>query len=67
MSKQILNKQIAELALFGGPAALTRKPPDWPYFDESDRQASSNYVLPLIMVQNMESRSQTVPSRSKLL
>jgi len=39
MSKQILNKQIAELALFGGPAALTRKPPDWPYFDESDRQA----------------------------
>jgi dTDP-4-amino-4,6-dideoxygalactose transaminase len=39
MSKQILNKQTAALALFGGPAVLTRKPPDWPYFDESDRQA----------------------------
>jgi dTDP-4-amino-4,6-dideoxygalactose transaminase len=39
MSKQILNKQIAELALFGGPAALTRQPPAWPYFDEADRKA----------------------------
>jgi dTDP-4-amino-4,6-dideoxygalactose transaminase len=39
MSNQILNKQTSELALFGGPATLTRQPPAWPYFDEADRKA----------------------------
>ncbi len=38
MSKQI-NKQIAKLALLGGIPALTRQPPAWPFFDESDRAA----------------------------
>ncbi|HEV8366601.1 MAG TPA: DegT/DnrJ/EryC1/StrS family aminotransferase [Pyrinomonadaceae bacterium] len=37
--KQILNKQASQLALFGGPASLTRQPPAWPLFDESDRMA----------------------------
>ena len=39
MSKQILNKQTDRLALLGGPMTLTRQPPPWPYFDESDRKA----------------------------
>jgi len=39
MSKQILNKQPDRLALLGGPMALTRQPPPWPYFDELDRKA----------------------------
>lgn len=39
MSKQNLNKHDAHLALLGGPAAMSRQPPAWPYFDESDRKA----------------------------
>jgi len=39
MSKQILNKQTYKLALLGGPAAVTRQAPAWPYFDDSDREA----------------------------
>jgi dTDP-4-amino-4,6-dideoxygalactose transaminase len=39
MSKQILKKQTEQLALLGGPATLTRQPPPWPYFEESDREA----------------------------
>jgi len=40
MSEEMLDKQSHyQLALLGGPAALTRQPPDWPIFDESDRQA----------------------------
>jgi dTDP-4-amino-4,6-dideoxygalactose transaminase len=39
MAKQILNKQAHKLALLGGPAAVTRQPPAWPYFDDSDRKA----------------------------
>ncbi|HEY8224898.1 MAG TPA: DegT/DnrJ/EryC1/StrS family aminotransferase [Pyrinomonadaceae bacterium] len=39
MSKQILKKRTSKLALFGGQPALTRQPPDWPYFDDSDARA----------------------------
>jgi len=40
MSKQEPLKQAtSELALFGGPPTLTREPPAWPLFDESDRDA----------------------------
>jgi dTDP-4-amino-4,6-dideoxygalactose transaminase len=38
MSKQIL-KESEQLALLGGPMTVTRQPPAWPYFDESDREA----------------------------
>lgn len=33
MSKQV----VSELALLGGPKAVTREPPAWPFFDESDK------------------------------
>ena len=36
MSQQIKTEQ---LALMGGTPALTRQPPAWPFFDESDRAA----------------------------
>ena len=39
MSKQILNKQTSRLAILGGTPVLTRQPPAWPFFDESDRDA----------------------------
>ncbi|MGH9881799.1 MAG: DegT/DnrJ/EryC1/StrS family aminotransferase, partial [Pyrinomonadaceae bacterium] len=40
MTNQILSRKTDErLALFGGPAALTHPPPDWPLFDEADRKA----------------------------
>lgn len=32
-------KTDSRLALFGGPQSLTRQPPEWPYYDESDRKA----------------------------
>ena len=32
------------LAVLGGPAALTRRPPDWPIFDESDRNALNDVM-----------------------
>jgi dTDP-4-amino-4,6-dideoxygalactose transaminase len=39
MSKQISNRQMNQLALLGGTAVLTRQPPAWPFFDDSDRDA----------------------------
>ena len=40
MSKQISQKQNdARLALLGGSPTVTRRPPDWPIFDDSDRNA----------------------------
>jgi dTDP-4-amino-4,6-dideoxygalactose transaminase len=45
MSKEMLGKQSHHrLALLGGPAALTRRPPDWPIFDESDRNALNDVM-----------------------
>lgn len=46
MSKQSsLHQQTdTRLALLGGPAALTRRPPDWPMFDESDRKALNDVM-----------------------
>ena len=45
MSKEMLHKQSHHrLALLGGPAALTRRPPDWPIFDESDRKALNDVM-----------------------
>lgn len=45
MSKEMLGKQSHHrLAVLGGPAALTRKPPDWPIFDESDRNALNDVM-----------------------
>ena len=46
MSKQISKEEQADtkLALLGGPAALTRRPPDWPIFDESDRNALNDVM-----------------------
>jgi dTDP-4-amino-4,6-dideoxygalactose transaminase len=39
MAKQILNQQNSQLALLGGTPSVTRQPPAWPIFDESDRDA----------------------------
>lgn len=46
MSNQISQQQKPDgrLALLGGPAALTRHPPDWPIFDESDRKALNDVM-----------------------
>jgi len=46
MSKEISNKHqtVEQLALLGGPATLTRRPPDWPIFDESDRNALNDVM-----------------------
>jgi dTDP-4-amino-4,6-dideoxygalactose transaminase len=45
MSKEMSGKQNHHrLALLGGPAALTRRPPDWPIFDESDRKALNDVM-----------------------
>jgi dTDP-4-amino-4,6-dideoxygalactose transaminase len=45
MSKEMLRKQSRHrLAVLGGPAALTRRPPDWPIFDESDRNALNDVM-----------------------
>jgi dTDP-4-amino-4,6-dideoxygalactose transaminase len=39
MSNQTVNKKTSPLALLGGARTLTRQPPAWPIFDESDREA----------------------------
>lgn len=39
MAKQVVNKQTSQLALLGGTPSVTRQPPAWPFFDESDREA----------------------------
>ncbi len=41
MSKHVsLQKQAdGQLALLGGSPSLTQMPPEWPIFDESDREA----------------------------
>jgi len=46
MSKQISQQQQtdARLALLGGAPTLTRQPPDWPIFDESDRKALNDVM-----------------------
>lgn len=45
MSSEMLGKQSHHrLAILGGPAALTRRPPDWPIFDESDRKALNDVM-----------------------
>jgi dTDP-4-amino-4,6-dideoxygalactose transaminase len=44
MSKPIHENLNTQLALLGGPRALTEKPPSWPYFDQKDRE-SLNEVL----------------------
>ncbi len=45
MSKEMLGKQShRRLAVLGGPAALTRRPPHWPIFDESDRKALNDVM-----------------------
>ncbi|CAN5798237.1 DegT/DnrJ/EryC1/StrS family aminotransferase [soil metagenome] len=46
MSKQISQEEPtdAPLALLGGPATLTRRPPDWPIFDKSDRKALNDVM-----------------------
>ncbi|MBA3355967.1 MAG: aminotransferase class I/II-fold pyridoxal phosphate-dependent enzyme, partial [Pyrinomonadaceae bacterium] len=45
MSKEMLGKQSQRrLAVLGGPASLTRRPPDWPIFDESDRKALNDVM-----------------------
>ena len=45
MSKQELHKgTIAQLALLGGSPVLTKEPPAWPLFDESDRRALNDVL-----------------------
>ncbi len=46
MSKQISREEQtdARLALLGGSATLTRRPPVWPIFDESDRNALNDVM-----------------------
>lgn len=46
MPKQISEEEQADtkLALLGGPPALKRTPPDWPTFDESDRNALNDVM-----------------------
>jgi dTDP-4-amino-4,6-dideoxygalactose transaminase len=43
MSKQ-RSEKVSQLALLGGPAAVTRQPPEWPIFDESDRKALNDVM-----------------------
>jgi dTDP-4-amino-4,6-dideoxygalactose transaminase len=34
----------SELAIFGGDPSVTRRPPDWPIFDEADRRALNDVM-----------------------
>lgn len=46
MSKQVSHEQATDgrLALLGGTPTLTRQPPLWPIFDESDRKALNDVL-----------------------
>jgi len=39
MAQQLKNSSDDRLAIFGGPKTMTRETPQWPFFDEVDREA----------------------------